>query len=135
MPRILLVVAILTSAYLLVQVFQYFGRRPARKTSSDPFNLLAAVTMLNYVVFALASATSGGSALHGKIVGDQYFLGDHGRYTAVSHTFWLLSYAHGWITFSLFAATLLGLVIGAITGSLNLPSNGDDHHPRGRGTV
>jgi hypothetical protein len=34
-----------------------------------------------------------------------------------------------------FAAMFLGLVIGAVTGRLNLPSNGDDLHPRGRGTV
>jgi hypothetical protein len=42
------------------------------------------IGLANFAVFMLLDVRFGGGALNGKIDGDQYFLGDPGRYVAVS---------------------------------------------------
>jgi hypothetical protein len=53
------------------------------------------IGLANFAAFMLLDAYFGGSALNGKIDGDQFFLGDHGRYVAVSRAIYEFSLHHG----------------------------------------
>jgi hypothetical protein len=132
---ILMIAAVLTTGLTVFQVFLHFSRKKAEKSSPGRFATFAALTVLNFTVFWWVSVLSGGDALNGKIVGDQYFLANHGRYTQVSVSFWLYSLTHTWVTILSFAALLGWLIVGAIFGRIELPGNDDELHPRGRGTV
>ena len=132
---ILLVGAILTSALSVFRIIQYFTRRKTGNVAPNSFGTFAAFVALNFCVFWWVATLSGGDALNGKIVGNEYFLADHGRYTSVSFGFWLYSLTHTWVTILSFLALFLWLIIGSLTGRVAMPTDGDDLHPRGRGTV
>lgn len=53
------------------------------------------IGLANFTAFLLLDAYFGGSALNGKLVGDQFFLGDHGRYVAVSRALYEFGLIHG----------------------------------------
>ena len=75
------------------------------------------IALANFAAFVLLSFHFGGSAGDGKIDGDQYFVGDHGRYVAVSRTIFDFSLRHGrslLITHPL--AAIASLVLRAKTG-------------------
>lgn len=55
-------------------------------------------------------SSMGGTAGAGKIVGDHYYLGNHGEYTEVSEQVWWLSYWHGrvygWVVVAFFVVAI-----------------------------
>ncbi len=53
------------------------------------------IGLANFVAFVLLDAHFGGSPLNGKIDGDQFFLGDHGRYVEVTRSVYEFSLRHG----------------------------------------
>jgi hypothetical protein len=53
------------------------------------------IGLANFAAFMLLDAHFGGSALNGKIDGDQFFLGDRGRYVEVSRNVYEFSLRHG----------------------------------------
>lgn len=129
-----LATAILTIALTLFQGFWYLTKaRPAR-TRPDLFGTFKVLTILNFLACWLVAGLSGGDALNGKIVGDQYFLGGHGRYTSVSFSFWLFSLIHTWATILSFLAVFVGQFF-RIFGRIDKVSDRDKLHSRGRGTV
>jgi hypothetical protein len=99
------------------------------------WSAFAAIVLLNFVVFWWVGVLYGGDALSGKVVGDHWFLGEHGRYTEVSRAFWAYSYTHAVLTILSFAALFVSWAIGIVTGRVEPPSDGGDLHPRGRGNV
>ena len=53
------------------------------------------IGLANFVAFVLLDVYFGGSPLNGKIDGDQFFLGDHGRYVEVTRSVYEFSLRHG----------------------------------------
>jgi len=110
---------------------------PSARKGRDLFAWFAALTIFNFVAFWWIAVLSGGDALNGKITGDQYFLGEHGRYTPVSHYFWLYSFSHASATLLSFAVMFVGMFMRLFNGKGNwyFRKKDEDLHPRGRGTV
>jgi hypothetical protein len=132
---LLLVAAVITTVYTGYQVLGMFKGKKANNARLGTFAKFSALVLLNFSVFWWVVVLAGGDALNGKVVGEQYFLGGHGQYTPVGFGFWLCSLTHAWLTIASFATLFVWLVIGAVSGKLDLRRDGDELHPRGRGTV
>ena len=132
MQTIWMVSALLATGLLVFQALWYLGDKRGRRRR---WSVFAAIVLLNFVAFWWVGALSGGDALSGKVVGDQCFLGSHGRYTQVSRVFWTYSYAHAVLTILSFASLFVSWAIGIVTGRVEPPGDGEGLHPRGRGNV
>lgn len=67
------------------------------------------ITVINFLLFFLFSLIIGGTAINGKVVDGQYYVGDHGEYREVSH----LAYEYSLIHFYSVIGTFLFLGIPA----------------------
>jgi len=115
----------IVSGYALIRAWTRIGLWSKATTASLT---LAAVASANSMLFTSSSILQlGGTAEFGKIEGNHYFVGDHGRYRAVSETVYRrnLSYGHAsnifvgtsWILFSL--PLLWGRFVGKKLRSLD----------------
>ena len=73
--------------------------------------MAAAVGLLGCIAFVLSIGILGGTAVNGKVVEGQHYLGEHGRYVAVSPETYRLSQ---WITRVAFVAWVLAVVAFAV---------------------
>jgi uncharacterized membrane protein len=135
MQTVLLLAAVGTTAAMLASVATYFLRGPRKTERRGQFETFAALTLLNFLLFWWIAVLSGGSALNGRIIGDRYFVGDHGRYTQVSLGFWLFSYIHSLTVVASFVVLFILQACRIFTGRDSSEKDGDRLHPRGRGTV
>lgn len=55
---------------------------------------VAAVAVVNFLLFAVASFRLGGDALNGGIEGGRYYLDNHGRRTEVGRAVYTYSFVH-----------------------------------------
>ncbi len=89
--------------------------------------MIEGIGLANLLAFVGVAAIIGGSALLGKVEGDQHYVGDHGRFRLVSAPIYWYSVIHGatqLITFPLLLIASLKLWLVKKTSST-----------RGRGTV
>lgn len=73
---------------------------------------LVAVAAANFLAFFVISLSLGGDALNGKVDGDHYFLGSHGRYREVPRRIFDYSRWHAfslWVTHPLALLAIFGL--------------------------
>ena len=96
------------------------------------FETCAALATLNLVAFFFVALVAGGDAWNGKVVGEQYYLGDHGHYTPVSFGFWVYSLLHALVTIPFFLAMFIAQFVRWVSPR---GRDKDDLQTRGRGTV
>jgi len=91
-------------------------RKPVSKWSDYPrwMQALALIAILNFASFFMIALRIGGDAWNGCRKNGSFFLGSHGKYTAVSEALWTYSYYHVlsvWITHG---SVFLGVSLVAI---------------------
>jgi ABC-type multidrug transport system permease subunit len=72
--------------------------------------VLIVIALVNFTTCWIIAYISGGFALGGKVEGLRYFLINHGRYTEVSHAFFVYSYVHSIAVFITHPAAVLCLI-------------------------
>ena len=75
---------------------------------------LVVIAVANFIAFLVISGFAGGDGLNGRVDGDKYFVGSHGRFTAVSQRFYSYSRVHAFsviVTHSLAIAGGLWVVL------------------------
>ena len=77
---------------------------------------VAALSILNFLVFFTVTLYVGGDAVNGKAEAGRYYLASHGRYTEVSRALFHYNKVHAysvWVTHALFFACLILLQWGS----------------------
>lgn len=83
--------------------------RPGQRLYRSVLLAVAVICFANVVAFFVVGDILGGAAGNGKIEGGRHFIGDHGRYTAVSEAVYTYSLWHGR---SIFLTNVLGGLAG-----------------------
>ena len=109
------------------------ARRPDPPT--DLYRTALALTLLNFVAFAVVTSFFGGDALNGKIVAGQYFVGSKGTFTAVDRGYWIYSLIHAVVSLLSLVAVMVWGFVGLLTGRIDFFPGDDDRSHRGRGTI
>jgi hypothetical protein len=73
--------------------------------------VLAVIAFVNFTIFWIVAVDSGGDAWNGYQRDGKYFLASHGKYTQVSHRFWMYSYYHVIATWVTHSAVLIGAAV------------------------
>ena len=56
--------------------------------------IILTTLIVNFLTFSVGAFILGGTAVNGYFNNDQYFVGDHGRYSEVTSAQWTYSYYH-----------------------------------------
>ncbi|HXB58864.1 MAG TPA: hypothetical protein VNU95_04845 [Candidatus Acidoferrales bacterium] len=79
--------------------------------TSRVLDVVLILCLLNWFAWGWIGDSLGGDAFQGKVEGDRYFLGSHGKVTQVSRKVYIYSVIHGYTAFTGWVVMILVVII------------------------